>query len=59
MPNWELWSEQRSAPTTDNPKAVREVKHAKQIPRRVRRDMARQRAKREFRTVRGLPELGS
>lgn len=59
MPNWELWSEQRPSPTVDDLEAVRVIKHAKQIPRRVRRDMARQRANREFRAARKLPEPGS
>lgn len=53
MPNWEI--ERRAAPTASNPNAV-EVINAKQIPRRVRRDMARQRANREFRVARGLSE---
>lgn len=52
MPLWETWSDERPAPTKNDPNAVRVVNHCKSIPRRVRRDMARLRAKRTWQSRR-------
>lgn len=60
MPRWETWTTQHKAlPEFTEDEAVPLITtrhHAKLIPRRVRRDMARQRSKREYRSEYELPE---
>lgn len=48
MPRWEKWTTEYQAVIWANPREERTVKreHCKLIPRRIRRDMARQRSKR-------------
>lgn len=54
MPMWETWTTEQEVLLWEHPRQIAmSVKaHCKVIPRRVRRDMARQRAKREFQASR-------
>lgn len=51
MPHWETWTEQ-----VERDGEIVERSNCRHISRRTRRDMARQRAKREYRAAHGLPE---
>lgn len=53
MPYWETWTE----PWVNKRGESVERGNYRRVSRRLRRDMARQRAKREYRAARGLPEL--
>lgn len=55
MPLWEVWQEERPAPTEADPDRTRMIGHCKSISRSVRRDMARKRSKREYRQEHGFP----
>lgn len=53
MPYWETWTE----PKVNKDGETVERGNYRRVSRRVRRDMARQRAKREYRAAHNLPEL--
>ena len=61
MPRFETWTTYHDDVghyyLKDDPAITRKKEHAKLVPRKVRRDMARQLSKRQYRAEHGLPEI--
>jgi hypothetical protein len=55
MPRWETWVKRRADHLAANPTLWEDEYDFRPVSRRIRRDMARQRSRREYRTDHNLP----